>query len=64
MVTTEVRKEEISLKENSTALDFDKIFDDEPVDVLSQFERQLSQILDLNYRINFLLTEVKGLIRK
>lgn len=60
----EIVKEELSLKENSTALEIDRIFDDEPTDVLSQFERQLNQVLDLNYRISFLLKEVKDLIRK
>lgn len=64
MMMPEIVKEELSLKENSTALEIDRIFDDEPTDVLSQFERQLNQVLDLNYRISFLLKEVKDLIRK
>lgn len=68
MATQEVLKKQIESKEerqeSSELLNIETLFNEEPFDELSYFDKNLLKVVELNSRLNFMLAEVKDLIRK
>jgi len=60
-IETETEVESI---EECVELELETLFNDEPSDSLSLFEKNMARVIDLNSRLSFMLSEVKDLLRK